>query len=41
MRTLMGSGWDWGSVGRAVAALGIFGGILQAATLVAFGRLAG
>jgi ABC-2 type transport system permease protein len=41
MRTLMSVGWDWGAIGRALVALGIFGGVLQAATLVAFRRLAG
>lgn len=41
MRALMSEGWDWGVLGRAVVALGLFGGLLLGATLVAFRRRGG
>lgn len=40
IRALMVTGYDWAIVGRAVLSLAVLGVILQAATMVAFRRLA-
>ncbi|HWP61944.1 MAG TPA: ABC transporter permease [Candidatus Binatia bacterium] len=41
MRALTSEDWDWAAIGRAVAALGLFGGLLQGATLIVFRRRSG
>ena len=40
IRTLMVTGYDWGAIGTALLSMVILGGVLQAATLWAFHRLA-
>lgn len=39
MRSLMTTGYDWTALGRAAVALAVLGGVLHAASLVAFRRL--